>query len=218
MTLRTNRIATSALALVLAAGLSACTTPGGTMPNASLDSVNQPVVQRHNYTLDLRSDATGLPVPEMSRLAGWFEAMNLGYGDRISIDDPMASAAVIEDVSAVASRYGLLIEDTAPVTAGFVDRGNVRVVVTRSTAHVPNCPNWSGRSNGNLANATSPGYGCAVNSNFAAMVADPQHLLEGAAGSGETVVMSSTKAIETYRNAPNTGAGGLTAVSSTEGS
>jgi pilus assembly protein CpaD len=218
MTLRTKRIASTALALVMAAGLSACTTPGGGMTNTSLNSVNQPVVQRHNYTLDLRADSTGLSVPEMSRLAGWFEAMDLGYGDRISIDDPMASAAVTEDVSAVASRYGLLIEDTAPVTVGFVDPGHVRVVVTRSTAHVPNCPNWSGNSNGNLANATSAGFGCAVNSNFAAMVADPQHLLEGAAGSGETVVMSSTKAIESYRNTPNTGAGGLPDVSSTEGS
>jgi len=214
MTPNSKRAASSALALVLVAGLSACATPGGPTSNASLNSVNQPVVQRHDYTLDLGANSTGLPVTEMARLADWFEAMDLGYGDRISIDDPMASAAVSEDVAAVASRYGLLLDAAAPVTAGYIDPGNVRVVVSRSTAYVPNCPNWAGNSNGNLGNNTSAGFGCAVNSNFAAMIADPQHLLEGAAGTGETTVMSSTKAIETYRAAQPTGAGGLPAVSS----
>jgi pilus assembly protein CpaD len=49
------------------------------------------------------------------------------------------------------------------------------------------------------------GFGCAINSNFAAMVADPEHLLHGAEGTGETVVMSSTKAIESYREQAPTG-------------
>jgi pilus assembly protein CpaD len=53
-----------------------------------------------------------------------------------------------------------------------------------------------------------------VNSNLAAMVADPQHLLQGAEGTGETVVMSSTKAIQTYREAEPTGKAGLPEVSS----
>lgn len=214
MTLRIKKAAGTAIALVLVAGLGACTTPAGTSSNTSLNSVNQPVVQRSNYTLDLQASAGGLMVPERARLAQWFETMDLGYGDRISIDDPMASATVREDVAAAAARYGLLLEDAAPVTVGYVDPGKVRVVVTRSTAHVPNCPNWHGNSNGNLGNQTSAGFGCAVNSNFAAMVADPQHLLEGAEGTGETTVMSSTKAIETYRETAPTGAGGLPQVSS----
>ena len=49
------------------------------------------------------------------------------------------------------------------------------------------------------------------------MIADPEHLLRGAAGTGETVVMSSTKAIKTYREQELTGAGGLPEVSSQEG-
>ena len=87
-----------------------------------------------------------------------------------------------------AGRHGLLLETGAPVTVGFVDPGRVRVVVTRSTAHVPGCPNWSGRQNGNLGNSTSPGFGCSINGNLAAMIANPEHLLEGAAGTGETTV------------------------------
>ena len=40
-------------------------------------------------------------------------------------------------------------------------------------------------------------------------VADPQDLLEGKKGSGETVVVTSTKAISTYRQMEPTGKGGL---------
>jgi pilus assembly protein CpaD len=207
-----KRAATTAIALSLAASLGACSPVMNV--NSSLNSVNQPVVERTNFTLDLMAGGSGLTVPEQARLADWFETLDVGYGDRISIDDPLSSAAVREDVAAVASRYGLLIEQGAPVTVGYVDPGNVRVVVTRSTASVPNCPNWSDRASGNLGNNTSPNFGCAVNSNLAAMIANPEHLLEGAEGTGDTIVMSSTKAITSYRNAAPTGAGGLAEVSS----
>ena len=63
-------------------------------------------------------------------------------------------------------------------------------------------------------NATSPGYGCAINGNLAAMVANPEDLIEGQAGTGETVVATGNKAITTYRDAQPTGAGGLTQTSS----
>ena len=202
----TKRAATTAIALSLGLALSAC----GDMPNnTSLYSVKQPVVERSNYTLDLASNASGLSVPEMARLNDWFETIGLAYGDRIAIDDPMASPAVVEDVAAVASRYGLLVSHGAPVTEGYVDPGNVRVVVTRSMAHVPGCPDWSDKGMTTLGNETSDGFGCAINSNMAAMIANPEHLLEGEVGTGETVVMSSTKAIESYRNQTPTGQGGL---------
>jgi pilus assembly protein CpaD len=61
----------------------------------------------------------------------------------------------------------------------------------------------------NYTNAMSPNYGCAVNSNLAAMVADPQDLLEGKKGSGETLIATSNKAIATYREADPTGKQGL---------
>ena len=123
----------------------------------------------------------------------------------------------IADVAAIAARHGLLLSNGAPVTAGFVEPGMVRVVVTRSRAYVPGCPDWSDRFASNLENRTSDDYGCAVNSNLAAMIADPEHLLKGAEGTGETVVMSSTKAIQSYRAQEPTGKGGLAATSSQSG-
>jgi pilus assembly protein CpaD len=132
----------------------------------------------------------------------------------VAIDAATAGDAARVAVAAVASRVGILLSDAAPVTPGYVEPGMVRVVVTRSRASVPGCPDWSDKYASNLGNATTDDYGCSVNSNLAAMIADPQHLLHGAEGSGETVVMSSTKAIESYREQAPTGKGGLTAVSS----
>jgi pilus assembly protein CpaD len=185
--------------------------------NTQLESVHQPVVSRTNYALDVATNPGGLSLPESRRLAGWFEAMDLRYGDRISIDDPLSSGATRAAVEAVAGRFGLLVSDTAPVTPGAVNPGTVRVVVTRSSATVPGCPDWSAKSDTNFKNATSSNYGCASNANLAAMVADPEHLLKGANGTGRTVVMSSNKAIDSYREAKPTGEGGLKSNSTQSG-
>jgi pilus assembly protein CpaD len=202
----TRKALASAVTFSLALALGGC---GGMAGNRSLESVRQPVVERTNYVLDLNSGPGGMSLPEQRRLAGWFDAMKLRYGDRITIDDPMKSGSNRAAVEAVAGRYGLLVGDQAPVTTGLVNAGTVRVVVTRSSASVPGCPDWSAKSDTNFANATSPGFGCAINGNFATMTADPEHLLHGAEGTGITTVMSSTKAIESYRDAKPTGEGGL---------
>lgn len=206
---------TAAITLSLGLALSGCGGLAG--GNRSLDSVHQPIVERTNYTLDLTSGPGGLSLPEQRRLAGWFEAMDLRYGDRISLDDPLSSGATLAAVEGVAGKYGMLVSGDAPVTPGAVNAGTVRVVVTRSTASVPGCPDWSRKTDLSLNNATSTNYGCASNSNLAAMVADPEHLIKGAAGSGQTVVMSSTKAIDSYREAKPTGEGGLKQESTKDG-
>lgn len=209
-----NRKFAGALALSLALGLGAC---GGLPSNKSLYSTKQPVVERTNYALDLRASSDGLSIPEQQRLAGWFEAMDLRYGDRVSIDDPTMSKATRDSISNIASRHGILVSDGAPVTEGYVQPGTARVIITRSSASVPGCPDWSAKSESNYANATYPGYGCAVNGNMAAMIANPEDLVNGQKGSGETVVMSSTKAIDSYREQAPTGTKGLSKTSSTGG-
>lgn len=207
------RSAQAALALSLGVALAGC----GTATNPSLESIHQPVVQRTNYTLDLNAGPGGLSLPEQRRLSGWFEAMNLRYGDQISIDDPLSSPATRASIASVAGNFSMLVSDDAPTTQGFVNAGTVRVILTRSTASVPGCPDWSTNTDFNPRNGTSAGYGCSVNGNLAAMVANPEHLIHGAKGNGETVVMSSTKAIESYRSEKPTGQGGLKANSTQSG-
>jgi pilus assembly protein CpaD len=205
-TIHTRKALGAAVALSLGTLLAGC---GGIAQNTQLESVHQPVVSRTNYTLDVTTNPGGLSLPEARRLAGWFEAMDLRYGDRISIDDPLSSGATRAAVEAVAGRFGLLVGDTAPVTPGMVNAGTARIVVTRASAQVPGCPDWSAKSDANFKNATSTNYGCASNANLAAMVADPEHLLKGASGPSRTVVMSGDKAIDSYRSAKPTGENGL---------
>lgn len=213
MPISSRTAASVALVLALGLGLGACNTAGHPT-NHSLYSVKQPVVERQNFTLDVAAGQGGLSIPEQQRLAGWFETLNLRYGDRVALDASVADQGVTDDIAGLVARHGLLLSDAAPITEGVVAPGTARVVVTRSRAHVPDCPDWSNNYGSNLANRTSENFGCAVNSNLAAMVADPEHLLQGARGSGETVVMSSTKAINTYRSQQPTGAEGLADVSS----
>lgn len=203
------RSAQAALAISLGLALAGCNAGGPMGVNRSLESVHQPVVAHTNYTLDLTTGPGGLSLPEQRRLTGWFEAMDLHYGDRISIDDPLASGATRTAVEAVAARYGLLVTDDAPTTPGAVGAGTARIIITRASASVPGCPDWTTSFDANFENATASGFGCAINGNLAGMVADPEDLLRGATNHGNTVVMTGTKAIETYREAEPTGKNGL---------
>lgn len=201
---------TAATALILGLGtLAGCTSPGVPV-NRGLESVHQPVVQRTNYTMDLVSNGSGLAPSEQRRLSGWFEALDLRYGDKISIDDPTASSANRAAVEGVVARFGMLVAGDAPATPGYVNPGTVRVVVSRTSATVRGCPDWGTKSDTNMHNATASGFGCAVNGNMAAMVANPEDLIKGTANTGATTVMSSNKAIDTYREARPTGGGGTT--------
>jgi pilus assembly protein CpaD len=208
-------IATSTL-LAVAASLSACAGSGPVNP--SVYSVNQPVVSRTDYVFDVNAGNGGLSYSEQARLADWFAALELGYGDRISIDDPSpyGGAERRASVAEIAGRYGLLLADRAPVTAGQIGAGQMRVVVSRSRAEVPNCPNWDRHSNGEFSGSASSNYGCASNSNLAAMIADPQDLVRGRAGDGSGDAQTTSRAIATYRAAQTTGADGLSTEATTE--
>ncbi len=198
----------SSVVIALGLTLSACNTP--TVDNRTLNSVHQPVIERQTYSLDVGVSPGGsLPVQDQRQLTEWFDAMDLGYGDRVSLDDPGGNVAARAMVEAVASRYGLLVSDDAPVTAGQVVPGMMRVIVTRSTAYVPGCPDWASKYENNILNSTSSNFGCATNSNLAAMIADPEDLVNGKDSGSNRDVAGGAKAVQTYRDATPTGSGGL---------
>jgi pilus assembly protein CpaD len=203
----------SIAALTLGLSLAGC---AGVPSNRSMYSEHEPVVERTNYTLDLATGDGGLSYPEQQRLGDWFDALKLHYGDRISIDDPMQSPVTRATVEMIVGRYGLELADASAASAGFVEAGTTRVVVARSKAVVRGCPDWSAHSDANPANGLSPNYGCAVNSNLAAMVANPEHLLKGDDTMSDTVIMSSNKAITAYRAKQPTGTQDLKATGSKE--
>jgi len=202
----TRRIPALLIAAGLGLSLAGC---GGVPTNRSLSSIHQPVVEKFNYSLDIQTGGGGLAYGEADRLDGWFEAMNLAYGDRVSIDDPTGRPAARAAIERIAARRGLLLNTAPPQTEGYIAADAMRVIVTRTRASVPGCPDWSSDSDFNPLNATSANYGCATNSNLAAMIANPEDLVTGATAQGATVMMSNTQAIEAYRTAPATGAQGL---------
>lgn len=198
---KTMRVSHTTLALVAALALGAC----GPV-NHGLDSVNQPVVQRTDYVFDVNGG--GLSAGEQRRLIDWFDALHLGYGDRVSIDNHMGDDSAREAIAAVVARYGLLLSDTAPVTQGSDRLAGVRVIVSRGAASVPNCPNWDRKAQPEFASSTMSNFGCAVNSNLASMVADPTDLIHGR-DDGNNDPMTITRAIKTYREKEPTGKGEL---------
>lgn len=193
------------LAACLAVSLAGCM--GGVADNRTLYSEHQPVVHKEDFSLDLRTQGNGLAYGEAQRLSDWFGAVGIKYGDRIFIDDASASPAVHSAVATVAQRFGAALDTQAPISAGYVEAGTVRVIITRFRAQVPGCPDWKDNSDSNPGNATSSNYGCAVNSNLAAMVANPEDLVRGQTNTGSTVVMTSNRAIDAYRKAAPTGNG-----------
>ena len=209
------RSKTNVALVALFAALGGCNANNGDVASASnrsLNSVNQPVVQRTDYVLDLTGSDSGLTTTERARLRSWFETLGLGYGDRIWVDQAFQTPSR-NDVARVAAEFGLLLSDGAPVTPGSVAPGSLRVIVARSTASVPGCPNW--RPEG--PSATSPGYGCATNSNLAAMIADPSDLVLGQTGSGNGDGATAAKAIRVHRETAPTGTKGLETLSSKGG-
>lgn len=203
--------------IVLGSTLAACSTlaKGPDVPAAGLAAVNVPVVSRADYMFDAPAPGGVLAPGEAERLDGWFQGLDVRYGDNIYVDG--AADVARNQIADVAGRYGLMVLPGTPVTAGALAPDMVRVVVSRTEAHVPNCPNWSVPAQPNYSNSSMSNFGCGVNSNIAAMVANPEDLVHGHEGTGVSDARTATKPVGTYRNATPTGANGLMSISTKKG-
>jgi pilus assembly protein CpaD len=201
------------LLLALGTALAGCSTAnGGDLPDRGIASVNVPVVTTADYVFDAAAPGGALAPGEADRLNGWFSTLGLGYGDSVYIDGAYGPVAR-EQVARLAGQYGMLVSEGAPVTQGAIQPGSVRVVVSRRRAEVPGCPNWSRPSSPDFANRSMSNFGCAVNSNLAMQVANPEDLLHGQEGSAVADAITGAKAVQFYRTTPPTGAKGLQDIS-----
>ena len=87
----------SVVALALSALLPACSTAP---VNGTLSSIHQPVVERTQHVLDLATNGADLAPGERQRLEGWFTALGLGYGDRISVAGARADSPAHAEIAA----------------------------------------------------------------------------------------------------------------------
>jgi pilus assembly protein CpaD len=185
--------------------------------NTSVYSLHQPVVEHTNFVLDVNAAGDRVSEAELERLAGWFDSIELRYGDKLSIDDGGAfSNGARADVARLLSEYGLVLQEGSPVTQGAVPQGSIRVVASRSSASVAGCPNWEDPG---IESPTRTGtnYGCATNANLAAMIADPDDLIRGRDASGNGTSTTAGRAIRAYREGQPTGRQGLQQTTTTGG-
>ena len=202
------------LLIALCSAVAACNTPD--IPDKGVAAVNVPVVTTADYVVDAAAPGGVLAPGESQRLDGWFQGLGLGYGDTVYVDSAAGETAR-RQVATVAGRYGMLVSPGAPVTMGVVQPDTVRVVVSRRSAVVPGCPNWSVPAQPNYQNRTMSNFGCGVNSNLAMMVANPEDLVHGREGSGVIDANAAIKAVQFYRQQVPSGSKGLQAVSPSGG-
>lgn len=197
-----------ALAAAIALPLGAC--GADSTVNRGVESVHQPVVSYTSFVIDLRADSgTGVSTDEKARLNGWLDSLGIGYGDSVALAGAF-SASARADIAEVLGQRGMLVRDDNAVTAGTPPYGSVRVVVRRAIASVPGCPNWQTKQENTMSGSTSSNFGCAVNSNIAAMIANPEDLVRGQTDSnGGLLSATSNRAIKDHQAKPTTGAGGL---------
>lgn len=200
--------------VALATSLAACNVPD--RPDTGVAAVNVPVVTTTDYVFEAAAPDGALAPGEADRLNGWFQGLGISYGDSIYVDGAYADAARGQ-VASVAGQYGMMVSNGAPVTTGAVQPGMVRVVVSRRRASVPNCPNWSVPAQPNFDNRNMSNFGCGLNSNIAAMVADPEDLIHGRDGTATEDVNEAAKAVMFYRSTPPSGTKGLQSVSTKSG-
>ena len=162
--------------------------------NRSLDTQKAPVVAFSEMSYDLKPTGEHIDGEQLHAFASYLRAVGVGYGDRVSVGGAtMAQQAI---VAAIVGAYGAAVEPGAPAATGII-----HVAIRHSSVTVPGCPDWRRVSNPEIDGSTMSNYGCASRSNLAAMVADPNDLIEGKAftGSDSAVIV---KGIKAYRDKP----------------
>lgn len=179
--------------------------------NRSVDSVHQPVVSHTAFTYDVQAGPDGgLSAAEARRLDDWFVSIDLGYGDQVAVvTDGYDSPTLREGVADVVARHGMLVGEDSSAIAGVAPAGAMRLVVRRATASVPGCPDWSGKQETNGSLGSTSNFGCGINGNLAAMVANPDDLVRGQSSDSDLRTATSNRAISTYREKAPTGSGDL---------
>jgi pilus assembly protein CpaD len=202
------------LIIALGSGLAACNAPD--MPRQGLSAIHVPVVSRTNFVFDAAAPGGTLAPGEAERLDSWLRTLDVRYGDTVFVDGLDAGVAGSQ-VATIAGNYGLLVTPGAPVTAGEIVPGTVRVVISRSVASVPGCPDWrSEPSQPNFNNQSMSNFGCGVSSALAAQVANPEDLVHGQEGRGVADAQTATRPVNLYRTTPPTGSKGLQEFSTKE--
>jgi len=181
----------AALGAILMAGSCSTTDPNSMI---SLDGArNHPIMVEPSYR-DLKvrfvGGADGMNAEDAIKFDSFLADYRLhGNGSLgISVPNGPASRAAITYLGERAAATGIS-RDKILVSTRDAANGDARVDVTyiAYTAHTAPCGDWSENESFTLDNTTPKRFGCSVQQNIAAMVADPRDLLgPGAMGPVDT--------------------------------
>ncbi|HYB10254.1 MAG TPA: CpaD family pilus assembly lipoprotein [Alphaproteobacteria bacterium] len=146
---------------------------------------------------------------EDRKLADFLSQVNFGYGDQLTLDagpkasDKAADQLAEKRLDAVSK---LLHKMRAPATVasrpsvdGALSPNAVVVTLGRYVVTPPACPDWTKPEADDFTNVPASNYGCATNTNFGLMVANPAELVRGSSEGGADGDYGAT-GIEHYRN------------------
>lgn len=167
--------------LLAAACLSACG------QNVGLSSLKTPTVATQLVYRDIAFGPDNRILPDHAEaLQAFLAGMKPDYGTRLMLEDGSATGAAERRaaVAGIVAAHGGVLAANAPASASSLPEGTVRLWIERAQAVMPVCPDWSDPEFSNMNASSHSNYGCAVNSNLAAMVADPGDLSKGRAYDG----------------------------------
>lgn len=194
----------TSLALGTSLLLGACSQQGYYTNGAELERsivtmvrLAHPVTSEQNGTADLSQDS-------LANLESFTTANDVGYGDVILFDQGAdVPTERIDALTAWFLKQGVTVGENSGVFGAMPAVGSVMVYVERYTVTTPDCQRWSETSTSNPNNAPSQPFGCASQSNLAAMVANPRDLVTGErVGANPDTTRKSVKA---YRLKPTGG-------------
>jgi pilus assembly protein CpaD len=169
---------TLASVTLLALGLAAC--GGSPAPtNTSLSPTRIPTVSVDQISHNLYFTNNRISGPEEAALLAFLRTVGPRFADRIAIEDPNPENAD-ERIAALTKILGRMGVGVASVKrATDLAPGISRIVVSRASVTMDECPDWNDETLNTYRGAASSNYGCASRSNLARMVADPTDMLEG---------------------------------------
>jgi pilus assembly protein CpaD len=177
---------TASLALPLAAALllSACASD-----DLALDDAYVPNAGSENYaimyakgpvSLAVDSSHGSLQPAQVKAVAGFARQSMAGGLTTIAISRPAGgghSVRVAEEVAGVMVRQGIPAELIRIGTYPAPASAPVQLAYVKSYAHTKPCGDWSSSVSDTGKNQNMPNHGCAVQSNIAAMLADPEDVI-----------------------------------------
>ncbi len=172
--------------------LAGCSTLSNGASDAKTVAEEHPIAvdtQVVTLTIPVENAAAGLSTTDRARVRAFADHyLRIGHGP-VSVTAPTGSRgdAAARDAAADA-RTVLDATGVDPADVEFAsyrsaeDKRELVLSFTRYVATPPACGDWSPTFKRDFKNLSSPNYGCATQSNLAAMIADPRDLSQPADG------------------------------------